>query len=117
MGSDFDTVGKATIAELCLGLAFLRGGTLERARSEIEAWFEASFSSAEASAQVLRMVECDVLLPHPARAGGYLLSEKGEEMVERVLRGLILFIDAGEGRWDVGRMFQVIKTAYDKKRN
>jgi DNA-binding transcriptional regulator PaaX len=113
----FETVGGATIAELCLGFAFLRGAGLPLASSEIGGWFELAVSETDLGRSVSRMVERGWLQPHPARVGGYLLTDAGEEIVEQAFKGFVRFIDAGENRWDVGMMFQIARTHYDRRRN
>jgi len=113
----FDVVGTASIAELCLGLAFLRGAVLPSASREIAAWFDMPVGSSDIDRTVTRMIERGWLQPHPARTAGYVLTEVGEDVVEQAFKGFVRFIDAGENRWEVGMMFQIAKTHYDRRRN
>jgi len=113
----FSTIGKATIMELCLGFAFLRGAVLPMAIQEIEGWFETPVTPSEIQASVSRMMELGWLAPHPLKPGGYLLTDMGEEVVEQAFKGFVRFIDAGENRWDVGMMFQIARTHYNRRKN
>lgn len=117
MTPPFEAVGRATITELCLGFAFLRGAIMPLAVREIEGWFEMPLCPRDLQTCVHRMVERGWLAPHPAKAGGYVLTDAGEEMVEQAFKGFVRFIDAGENRWDVGMMFQIAKTHYDRRKN
>lgn len=117
MEPTFDTTGRATITELCLGFAFLRGAALPLAVRELEGWFETPVSPADCQASVSCVMELGWLAPHPVKPGGYLLTDTGEEIVEQAFKGFVRFIDAGENRWDVGMMFQIARTHYNRRKN
>lgn len=113
----FDIVGKATVAELCLGMAFLRGAVVPAALTEISRWFDMPVGGAELQRIVARMMERGWLMPHPSQPDGFVLTEIGEEVVEQAFKGFVRFIDAGENRWDVGMMFQIARTHYNRRKN
>ena len=117
MNPTFDSIGKVTITELCLGFAFLRGALLPLAVRELEGWFEVPVAAADLQASLSRMMDLGWLAPHPTRPGGYLLTDAGEDVVEQAFKGFVRFIDAGENRWDVGMMFQIARTHYDRRKN
>jgi hypothetical protein len=117
MTPSFATIGGASIAELCLGFAILRGGSVALARREMEGWFEMPVAAGDLDRVVARMVERGWLAPHAGKIGEYDLTDLGEDVVEQGFKGFVRFIDAGENRWDVGMMFQIAKTHYDRRRN
>jgi hypothetical protein len=117
MNPSFATVGRISITELCLGIAFLRGALLPLAAEEIGGWFEMPIGEGDLDRSVARMTELGWLAPHPIKLGGYLLTEAGEDVVEHAFKGFVRFIDAGENRWDVGMMFQIARTHYDRRKN
>lgn len=110
-------VGSISVTELCLGFAFLRGASMERAARELEGWFELAADPGELDRPISRMLERGWIAPHPHKVCGYTLTETGEDVVEQAFKGFVRFIDAGENRWDVGMMFQIARTYYDRRRN
>ena len=113
----FDVIGKTSVAELCLGIAFLRGAIVPVAAREITGWFDAPVCAGDIDRTITRMMERGWLTPHSSRPDGYILTDAGEDLVEQAFKAFVRFIDAGENRWDVGMMFQIAKTHYDRRRS
>lgn len=90
---------------------------MSRAVSEIQGWFEPAMPAEDLEKVTVRMMERGWLAPHPVTSGAFVLTDEGDEVIELAFKGLVRFVDAGEGRWDMGRMFQIIKTSYDRRRN